>query len=75
MAYLPEEGILFEADHFSLPQEGPIPPAVESTKTFAKALARLDLDVAVLLSAHSSKQGSMEDLQAALEAEVYQASR
>lgn len=75
VAYLPDEGILFEADHFSLPQEGPIPPAVESTITFAKALARFDLDVRVLLSAHSSQQGSMEDLQAALRAKVYQASR
>ena len=27
VAYLPEEGTLFEADHFALPASGPIPPA------------------------------------------------
>jgi glyoxylase-like metal-dependent hydrolase (beta-lactamase superfamily II) len=75
VAYLPTEGILFEADHFSLPQEGPIPPAVESTRSFAKALGRLNLDVRVLLSAHSSKAGTMDDLQTALEAELYQVRR
>ena len=75
VAYLPEEGILFEADHFSLPEDGPIPPAVSSTQTFAEALGREELGVKMILSAHSSKAGTMEDLRSALEKEVYQASR
>lgn len=75
IAYLPDEGILFEADHFSVPRSGPIPPAVSSTKTFAKALESLDLDVKLLLSAHSPRVGSWEDLQTALQTEEYQASR
>ena len=73
VAYLPEERILFEADHFSLPQSGPVPPAVDSTRSFARALQRLELDVVKIVSAHSSRVATMDDLDAALGAEVYQA--
>ena len=75
VAYLPDEGLLFEADHFAVPRNGPIPPAVSSTRTFAKALERLDLDVKSLLSAHSPRVGTWDDLQTALHAREYQASR
>ena len=75
VAYLPNEQLLFEADHFSVPRNGPIPPAVSSTKTFAKALQRLKLDVKTLLSAHSARAGTWDDLQAALQAKEYQAAR
>lgn len=75
VAYLPDEGLLFEADHFSMPRSGPIPPAVSSTRSFAKALERLDLEVKTLLSAHSPRIGSWEDLQTALDTRVFQASR
>lgn len=74
VAYLPEESILFEADHFALPQSGPIPPAVTSTRTFAEALTRHGLWVEKILSAHSPRPGTMDDLRTALEAEVFQAS-
>ena len=75
VAYLPEEGILFEADHFALPAAGPIPPAVSSTQTFAEALARRDLRVEKIVSAHSPRVATMDDLRTALEKEVFQASR
>jgi glyoxylase-like metal-dependent hydrolase (beta-lactamase superfamily II) len=74
VAYLPEEGILFEADHFALPLVGPIPPATTSTRSFSVALARQDLSVQKIVSAHSPKVATPDDLQAALEAEVFQAS-
>lgn len=72
VAYLPEEGILFEADHFAMPRVGPIPPAVPSTRTFATQLGRHDLDVRQLLSAHSPRVATMADLETALEAEVFE---
>lgn len=75
VAYLPDEGIMFEADHFALPRVGPIPPAVASTQTFAEALARLDLKVLKIVSAHSPRVATMDDLNTALQAEVFQASR
>lgn len=75
VAYLPAEGILFQADHFGLPQAGPIPPAVPSTQSFAEAIARFDFDIEKILSAHSPRIATMDDLRAALEAEVFQASR
>ena len=73
VAWLPEERILFEADHFSLPQAGPVSPAVSSTKSFAKAIERLGLDVDKIVSAHSSRVATMDDLATALGAEIYQA--
>jgi len=71
VAYLPNEGILFEADHFSVPRAGPIRPAVSSTRTFAEAVARLDLDIRGFVSAHSARIGTAEDLQEALDAKVF----
>ena len=75
VAYLPDEGILFEADHFALPRVGPIPPAVESTRSFAAALRRLELDVEYILSAHSPKAATMDDLQTAISTMVSQATQ
>ena len=75
VAYLPDEGIMFEADHFSLPRVGPIPPAVPSTQTFAEALGRQDIKVSKIASAHSPRVATMDDLKTALQAEAFQASR
>jgi len=75
VAYLPEEGILFEADHFAMPRVGPVRPAVTSTRSFAEALSREELGVKLIYSAHSPRGGTMDDLRVALEAEVFQASR
>ncbi len=75
VAWLPEEGILFEADHFAMPRVGPVPPAVSSTKTFATALKKAGIKPRMLLSAHSPRPGTMEDLQRALDTPEYQARR
>ena len=75
VAYLPDEGILFEADHFTLPQAGPIPPAVSSTKSFADAIAKHGLEVTKFVTAHSYRVATPDDLKAALEAEIFQAAR
>lgn len=75
VAWLPEEGILFEADHFAMPRVGPIPPAVTSTRTFAEALRRHELLPKLMLSAHSPKVGTAEDLNTALATEPFQAQR
>jgi len=75
VAWLPEEGILFEADHFAMPAVGPVPPAVTSTKTFAKALEKHDFDVKLIASAHSARPGTPEDLARALQTEEFQARR
>jgi glyoxylase-like metal-dependent hydrolase (beta-lactamase superfamily II) len=75
VAWLPAEGVLFEADHFAMPQAGPVPPAVSSTRSFAKALAKNGLEVKHIVSAHSPRPGTPEDLEQALNAEEYQAAR
>ncbi len=66
VTYLPEEGILFEGDHFAMPAAGPVPPAVSSTRTFAEAIAKHNLEVSTFVSAHSARPGTPEDLQTAL---------
>lgn len=71
VAWLPEEGILFEADHFAMPIDGPVPPAVSSTRTFARALERQGLEVRRIVSAHSPRPGTAEDLEQALSREVF----
>ncbi len=73
IAYLPKEGIVFEADHFSMPQAGPVPPAVPSTKSFAKALKKHKIKAKTLLSAHSPRPGTMKDLHEAINKKVWKA--
>ncbi len=67
MTWLPDDGILFEADHFAMPQAGPVPPAVSSTKSFAAALQEFDIDAQLFVSAHSPRPGTTKDLQDALD--------
>jgi glyoxylase-like metal-dependent hydrolase (beta-lactamase superfamily II) len=66
IAYLPQEGIVFEADHFPQPRNGAIPPAVPATVVFAKALDELGLDYQIIIGAHSPRIGTRADLRSAL---------
>jgi glyoxylase-like metal-dependent hydrolase (beta-lactamase superfamily II) len=70
IAYLPEEGIIFEADHFPQPATGVIPPAVPATIAFARALEKLDLDYKMIVGAHSARTATPADLQTALSRDV-----
>ena len=67
VTWLPDDGILFEADHFAMPRSGPVPPAVSSTKSFAKALQENDISAKLIVSAHSPRPGTPDDLQDALD--------
>ncbi|MCW8925593.1 MAG: hypothetical protein OQJ84_04995, partial [Xanthomonadales bacterium] len=62
VAYLPETGVLFEADHFVNPTNGRMPPAQPVTKHLAKSIDKLGLDVKTILSAHSPRVASIDDL-------------
>ena len=66
IVYLPEEKIIFEADHFGVPRTGPIPAASETTQAFAKALDHLGLDFDKIVGAHSPRVGSPDDLKTAI---------
>ncbi|MEJ8566718.1 MBL fold metallo-hydrolase [Elongatibacter sediminis] len=67
IAYLPDEGIVFQADHLQQPRTGPLPPAVAATEAFAAALARLDLDYERIVNAHSPRISTADDLQSVLD--------
>jgi len=64
IAYLPQEKIIFEADHFPQPRTGPLPPAVPATFAFAKALEKLNLDYKRIVGAHGPRVGSPAELEA-----------
>jgi glyoxylase-like metal-dependent hydrolase (beta-lactamase superfamily II) len=66
IAYLPAEGVIFEADHFVQPPSGPIPPAVPATAAFAAAVDKLGLEYDTVVGAHSPRVGGPADLAAAL---------
>lgn len=66
IAYLPAQGIIFEADHFPQPATGVIPPAVPATVAFASALDRLELQYTKLVGAHSQRVASPGDLKTSL---------
>ena len=66
MAFSPETGALFEADHFVSPANGRMPPAQPVMKYLAKAINKFDLDVKVILSSHSPRIASIDDLHTSL---------
>ena len=66
MAWLPEEGILFEADHFPNPTNGRMQPAQPVTKRLAKAISEKGLDVKLIVGAHSPRVATIDDLRKAL---------
>lgn len=66
VAWLPREGILFEADHFPNPANGHMPPAQPNTRALAAAIDRLGLDVKTIVGAHSPRIASIDDLRASL---------
>ena len=62
VAYMPDEGILFEADHFPNPLTGRFPPAQPVTKRLAAAIDELGLEVRMIIGAHSPRVATREDL-------------
>ncbi len=67
VAWLPEEGILFEADHFPNPVSGLMPPAQPNTRRLAQAIDELGLDVKAIVGAHSPRVATLADLRTSLE--------
>ncbi len=66
VAWLPEEGILFEADHFQNPTNGRMQPAQATTKRLAEAIDELGLKVKTIVGAHSPRIASIDDLRRSL---------
>jgi glyoxylase-like metal-dependent hydrolase (beta-lactamase superfamily II) len=61
VAYLPKEKLLFVADLFTIPAEGPIAPAGAATRQFADRIQALGLQVEKIAPAHG-RIGSMDEL-------------
>ena len=66
VAWLPKEGILFEADHFPNPANGQMAPAQPVTKRFAEAIEQKGMNVKIIVGAHSPRIASMDDLRQSL---------
>ncbi|MGA9573299.1 MAG: MBL fold metallo-hydrolase [Lysobacterales bacterium] len=66
VAWLPEQGILFEADHFPNPTNGVMVPAQPVTKHLAAVIDQQGWDVKTIVGAHSPRIASIDDLHRAL---------
>lgn len=66
VAWLPEEGFLFQGDLLNVPTGGPVPPATDTTVHFAEKLAELGLAPRVHIGVHGTV-GGPEHLDEALE--------
>jgi glyoxylase-like metal-dependent hydrolase (beta-lactamase superfamily II) len=66
VAYVPESGVLFEADHFVSPANGVMQPAQPVMKALAKAIDKFDLEVETILSSHSPRIAGIADLETSL---------
>ncbi|WP_191621128.1 MBL fold metallo-hydrolase [Marinihelvus fidelis] len=66
VAWLPEEGVMFEADHFPNPPNGRMVPANSNTRALAAAIEREQLDVRYIVGAHSPRVAPIADLHTAL---------
>jgi glyoxylase-like metal-dependent hydrolase (beta-lactamase superfamily II) len=66
VAWLPEEGILFQGDLLNVPRGGPVPPAVDTTVHFAERLRELAIAPRVHVGVHGAV-GGPEHLAEALE--------
>ena len=67
VAFLPKEGMLFVADLFTIPVEGPIAPAGPATRAFAEKIQALGLPVQKIVPAHG-RIGTMDELRAVVSA-------
>ncbi len=61
VAYLPKEKLLFVADLFTIPAEGPIAPAGAATRQFAEKIQALGLQVDKIAPAHG-RIGTIDEL-------------
>jgi len=61
VAYLPKERMLFVADLFSIPAEGPLAPAGAATREFAGKIQALGLQVDKIAPTHG-RMGTIEEL-------------
>ena len=75
VAWLPQEGIHFEADHFPNPTNGRMQPAQPVTKRLAEAIQQMDLDVKLIVGAHSPRVATIDDLRQALALSPVQAAQ
>ena len=65
VAYLPREKVVFVADLFGFPAEGPIPPAGATAREFAQKIKALGLAVEKIAPGHG-RIGTLEELTAAV---------
>ncbi|MEW6983141.1 MBL fold metallo-hydrolase [Colwelliaceae bacterium 6471] len=62
LAYLPKQGIIFEADHFGAPAAGPMPPRTPNIEALVNAINKRGLKVTKITSAHASTVATFEQL-------------
>ena len=74
LVYLPDSGIVFQADHMAVPRTGPMAPAITNTRAMAKAMKARGISMSKMVSAHSPRVIGASDLDEALALETKLAS-
>ncbi len=62
LAYLPKQGIIFEADHYSVAASGPIPSRSPNIETLLESIQKRGLKVKTIASSHSTVAATFEQL-------------
>ncbi|MDF2178631.1 MBL fold metallo-hydrolase [Aliiglaciecola sp. CAU 1673] len=66
LTYLPEHGIIFDADHINVPAVGPMAPPTPNMEFMMKAIKEKGLKVKTIVSAHNPIAASFDKVQASL---------
>ena len=62
LTYLPEHGIIFEADHFDIAATGPLPSHSPNIAALVKSIQKHGLSVKQIVSAHNYRMVSYDEL-------------
>lgn len=62
LAYLPKQGIIFEADHFVVPAMGPMPVSTPNIEHLVNSIKKHNLNVLQIAPAHGDRSVSYQQL-------------
>lgn len=62
LAYLPEQGVIFEADHMQIPDSGPVPYRTDNSAAIVETIQKHKMKVKHIASAHAARTATLDEL-------------
>lgn len=62
LAYLPKQGVIFEADHMQIPDSGPVPYRTENSAAIVETIKKHDMKIKHIASAHAARTATLDEL-------------